>query len=174
MAANAQNPFLIELNAGLKGKFLEMAADYRSAAEDRYALGLADFDAYLEHLEIYRTGKNLPPGHVRSTAYFLLGGDKLLGSGNLRHELNEGLSVFGGHIGYDVRPSERRKGYGSLILQLTLEKARTLGLGRVFLTCDTDNLASAKIIEKHGGKLENQMFYEPTGKIISQYWIELE
>jgi predicted acetyltransferase len=173
MAESTQNPVLVELNAGLKDKFLDMAEEYKSAGEDRYALGIEDFDVYLEYLETYQTGKNLPPGHVRSNAYFLLAGDKLIGSGNLRHELNEGLSVFGGHIGYDVRPSERRKGYGTLILELTLEKARELGLKRVFLTCDTDNVASAKIIEKHGGKLENQMFYQPLGKIISQYWIEL-
>lgn len=173
MTQDAQNPIFVELTADLKDKFLEMVKDHRSAGEDRYDLGLEDFDALLEHLEMYRTGKNLPAGHVRSNSFFLLVGDKLVGSGNLRHELNEGLAGFGGHIGYNVRPSERRKGYGSLILHLTLEKARELGLKRVFLTCDKDNIASAKIIEKHGGRLENQIFYEPTGKVISQYWIEL-
>jgi predicted acetyltransferase len=173
MKTGAQNPVLVELTADLKEKFLEMAEDYRSAGEDRYDAALEDFDAYLAHLEMYRTGENLPEGHVQSSAYYLLADDKLIGSGNLRHELNAGLKVFGGHIGYNVRPSERRKGYGSLILRLTLEKARRLGLERVFLTCDTDNTASAKIIEKHGGRLENRMFYEPTGKVISQYWIEL-
>ena len=173
MSQKAQNPVLVELNAGLKEKFLEMAEDFRSAGEDRYTSGLEDFDAFLESLETYRKGENLPAGHVPSNNFFLLDEDKLIGSGSLRHELSESLAVFGGHIGYAVRPSERGKGYGSLILRLTLEKARALGLERVFLTCDTDNIASSKIIEKHGGKLENQMFYEPAGKVISQYWIEL-
>lgn len=174
MIEDPQKPVLVELAAEWKDKFLAMAKAYRAAGENRYRLGLEDFDAYLEHLEMYRTGKKLPDGHVRSNNFFLLAGDKLIGSGHLRHALNAGLAVMGGHIGYDVCPSERQKGYGSLILALTLEKARELGLERVFLTCDTDNSASAKIIEKNGGKLENRLFYEPTGKLISQYWIELE
>jgi predicted acetyltransferase len=173
MTVVSQKPVLVELSAELKEQFLAMAEAYKAAGENRYRLGIEDFDTYLDQLEMYRTGRNLPDGHVRSNNFFLLAGDKLIGSGHLRHELNAWLAVMGGHIGYDVRPSERRKGYGSLILRLTLEKARARGLERVFLTCDTDNLASAKIIEKNGGKLENQMIYEPTGKLISQYWIEL-
>ena len=173
MTENLENPILVELNAELKDKFLAMAEDYQSAGEDRYQLGIDDFNAFLGSLEMYRTGKNLPQGHIRANSFFLLVNDKLIGRGDLRHQLNEGLAVMGGHIGYDVRPSERRKGYGSLILQLTLEKARAIELERVFLTCDTDNIASAKIIEKNGGKLENQIIYEKTGKLISQYWIDL-
>jgi predicted acetyltransferase len=173
MTENPPNPVLVELNAGMKDKFLEMAREHKSAGEERYKSGLDNFNALLEELKMYRTGENLPAGHVRSDTYFLLAGDKLIGSGSLRQELSEGLAVYGGHIGYNVRPSERHKGYGSLILRLMLEKARGRGLKKVFLTCDTDNVASAKIIEKHGGKLENQKFYEPAGKLISQYWIEL-
>lgn len=173
MTEDSPKPILVELSAELKDEFLEMAEDHRAHGEDRYDHALDDFDAYLAKLEMYRTGLGLPPGHVGSSAYFLLAGGKLVGSGNLRHELNENLSVRGGHIGYAVRPSERRKGYGSLILALTIEKARARRLERVFLTCDADNTASAKIIEKHGGRLVDQLIYEPTGKLISQYWIEL-
>jgi len=173
MNKNALKPDFIELNAGLKDKFWAMAKDYQSAGEDRFQSGIENFEAYLESLERYRTGKNLPAGHVPSNTFFLSVSGKLVGSGSLRHELNDKLAVYGGHIGYAVRPSKRRKGYGSLILSLMLEKARAFGLKRVFLTCDADNIASAKIIEKHGGRLENQIFYEETGKIISQYWIEL-
>ena len=174
MTANAQKPVLVELSRELKDKFLEMAQEHKSAGEARYSDGLDDFEGLIKSLEMYRTGKDLPAGHVRSNTFFLLDGDKLVGSGGLRHELSETLAVYGGHIGYNVRPSERRKGYGSLILRLTLEKARALGLEKVFLTCDTDNIASSKIIEKHGGKLEDRIFYEPAGKQISQYWIELK
>ena len=71
-----------------------------------------------------------------------------------------------------MRPSERRKGYGTLILELTLEKAKDLGLDKVLLTCDTDNVASAKIIEKNGGKLAGQAISNKNGKQISRYWIE--
>lgn len=173
MSGNLQHPVLIELNHEFKDKFLAMAEDFQSAGDDRYQPATEDFDGYLERLKMYRTGENLPSHLVRANAFFLLADDKLIGRGDFRHRLNETLAVMGGHIGYDVRPSERRKGYGSLILELTLEKARALGLDKVFLTCDADNIASAKIIEKHGGKIQDQMIYEETGKLISQYWIEL-
>jgi len=168
-----QNAEFLELNAGLKDEFLELANDYKRAGENRFESGIEDFEAYLKSLEMYRTGKDLPEGHVGSNVFFLLIEDKMVGSGSLRHELSKTLAVYGGHIGYAVRPSERRKGYGSLILHLTLEKAREFGFKRVFITCDTDNIASSKIIKKNGGRLENQLFYEPVGKLISQYWIEL-
>lgn len=174
MSQDERNPVLIELTAEYKDRFFEMAQEYKAAGEERYRFGFENFEALLEQMEMYRAGENLPDGHVRSNTFFLLDGEKLIGSGSLRHQLSETLAVYGGHIGYDVRPSERRKGYGSLILRLMLEKARAIGLERVFVTCDADNVASAKIIEKHGGRLENQMFYEPTGKMISQYWIELK
>jgi predicted acetyltransferase len=170
---NLQNFALIELTADLKEEFLAMAQEYKSAGEDRYQDAIDDFETYLAQLKKFAKDVDLPKHFVPSTAYFLLANGKLIGSGNLRHRLNDGLKVFGGHIGYNVRPAERRKGYGLLILRLTLEKARNIGLEKVFLTCDTDNIASAKIIEKHGGKLENQMIYEPIRKMISQYWIEL-
>jgi predicted acetyltransferase len=173
MAENVQKPLFIELNADLKDEFLAMAKDYISAGEKRFESGIEDFDGFLESLENHRTGKNLPAGRVGYNTFCLFVGGKIVGSGSLRHKLNETLAVYGGHIGYAVRPSERRKGYGSMILQLTLEKAREFGLQRVFLTCDTDNIASAKIIEKNGGRLEKVTFYEPVGKQISQYWIDL-
>ena len=173
MNEHQQTPILIELNAEFKEKFLEMAEDFHAVGENRHQIKAEDFAGFLDQLETYRTGLNLPKDYVSYSAFYLFDGEKLLGSGSLRHELNENLAVYGGHIGYTVRPSERRKDYGSRILQLTLEKARNFGFKKVFLTCDTDNIASSKIIEKHGGKLENQMFYEPIGKLISQYWIEL-
>jgi predicted acetyltransferase len=98
---------------------------------------------------------------------------KLVGRSDLRHRLNPALEIIGGHIGYDVRPSERRKGFGTLILKLIMEKARKIGLSEVLVTCDTDNIASAKIIEKNGGKLEKQIIYEKTGKLVSHYRIQL-
>ncbi len=173
MKESRQNSYLVELNAELKDKFLVMAKDYQSAGDSRYEFGIDNFETYLERLEMYRTGKDLAEHLVKANTFFLFDNDKLIGRGDLRNQLNENLATMGGHIGYDVRPSERQKGYGSLILKLTLEKAREIKLDRVFLTCDADNIASAKIIQRNGGKLENQLFYEKTGKLISQYWIEL-
>ena len=174
MTENLPSPVLIELTTDMKDELLKMAQEYKSVGEDRYQDAIDDFEAYLESLKMFAADENLPAHCVPSNAFFLVSNGKIIGSGNLRHRLNDGLKVYGGHIGYNVRPSERQKGYGSLILQLTLEKVRNLGLEKVFLTCDTDNIASAKIIEKNGGKLENQMIYENTGKLISQYWIQVE
>jgi predicted acetyltransferase len=87
--------------------------------------------------------------------------------------LNPDLEIEGGHIGYAIRPSLRKMGYGTLILTLTLEKARALGLRGVLVTCDTENLGSARIIEKNGGVLESVAISPDSNKKISRYWIEI-
>lgn len=150
-----------------------MAEEWRAAGEARYDDALADFDAYLRHLRDGARGVNLAPGRVPYSTFWLVADGRVVGRGSLRHRLNEFLEREGGHVGYDVRPSERRKGYGTLILQLTLERARALGLRRVLLTCDADNLPSARIIEKCGGVLDSRALSELTGEPISRYWIEL-
>jgi predicted acetyltransferase len=174
VAINQQNGVLVELTAKLKPQFLEMAADYQSAGENRHDAGVEDFDAYLERLAMYASGVDLPVDHVPSNEFYLLGEGKLIGRVGLRRRLNRELEIIGGHIGYDIRPSERGKGFGTLILQLALEKARAIGLQNVLLTCDADNVASARIIEKNGGRLDKQIIYEKTGKLISQYRIDLQ
>jgi len=116
----------------------------------------------------------LPDGWVPGTTYWLIrDGKTIVAQSNLRHRLTPSLERVGGHIGYATRPSERRKGYGTLLCALTLQKARELGLKRVLITCDADNLASARIIEKNGGRLENQELSQATGKLKNRYWIEL-
>ncbi len=83
------------------------------------------------------------------------------------------MEDVGGHIGYRIRPSERRKGYGTLILALTLAEARKLGLPRVLLTCDQDNIASARVIQANGGALASEGYSPQTQTLVSRYWIEL-
>jgi len=91
----------------------------------------------------------------------------------LRHALTPHLAQIGGHIGYNVRPSQRRQGYGTALLAYTLEQARQFGLTGVLITCDTDNIGSARIIEKNGGQLINQTMVDGYAKLISRYWIDL-
>jgi predicted acetyltransferase len=90
---------------------------------------------------------------------------------SIRHELNEFLTNFGGHIGYGVRPAYRRRGYASEILTQALIIARAEGIDRVLITCDQQNTASAKIIEAHGGVLED-VRPDPAGPPKRRYWIE--
>lgn len=170
---NYENCILVKPSADLKPEFLKMVAEYQAEGEDRYDHPAADFEAYLERLKKFEIGENLPADRVPSTTYFLICSEKIIGRSDVRRKLNPALEVKGGHIGYDIRPSERRKGFGTLILKLTLEKAREIGLERVLITCDADNVASAKIIESSGGKLAKQLIYEETKTLISQYWIDL-
>ncbi len=129
-----------------------------------------DFDYYLANLDL----KEARDGLVPDSTFFLLDDERniLLGAVNIRHYLSDHLMKYGGHIGDGIRPSERRRGYGTLIISLALEKCRELGIERVLITCDKDNIGSAKSIIRNGGVLENELTDED-GDIIQRYWIDL-
>ena len=78
------------------------------------------------------------------------------------------------NIGYLVRPSKRKMGYGKILLSLALEKARDIGLKKVLVTCRNDNIGSAKVIESNDGKYENNYYDKGSGKTYRRYWIECE
>ena len=134
---------------------------------------LKDFVGYVKERLNWSQGVNLPENFVPCNEYWLLNQKKIIAFSSLRHRLNDHLRNVGGHIGYYVRPEERRKGYGTEILRLTLEKAKELGLERVLVTCDEDNVASVKIIEKNGGLLEDAYQENETAVPKRRYWIEL-
>lgn len=133
----------------------------------------ADFDSVLADLRRYEPGNELPEGFVHSEYLWLVHGDTYLGRASLRHTLNERLREFGGHIGYEVRPSARRQGHGKTLLRLTLERARELGLERALVTCDADNLGSRGVIEGNGGVLEAEVMVSDHPKLLRRYWITL-
>jgi predicted acetyltransferase len=104
---------------------------------------------------------------------WLVEGDEFIGEASIRHELNAHLLREGGHVGYGIRPSRQRRGYGRLILALALEECRRLGLERVLVTSLADNLGSVRIIEANGGRLENETI-DPSGRRrLRRYWISL-
>lgn len=117
--------------------------------------GFADFVQSLRDAE---RGVGLPPGWVPCTTYWIVDSTDpghVLGSLALRHHLDSGfLAEYGGHIGYGVRPSARRRGVAAAALRAALPRARDLGLDRVLLTCDDDNEASRRTIERCGGVFE--------------------
>ncbi len=129
-----------------------------------------DFDYYLSHLE-YKEPVN---GRVPDSVFFCLDVERnrLVGAVNIRHYLTEYLLREGGHIGDGIRPSERRKGYATAMIKLALEECKKLGILRVLMICDKDNIGSAKSILKNGGVLENE-FMNSEGKIEQRYWIDL-
>jgi predicted acetyltransferase len=110
-------------------------------------------------------------GRVHATYWWIVEGDTYLGAINLRHRLNEFLIRAGGHIGYGVRPSARRRGVASWALGEVLPRARALGLDRVLVTCADDNPASARTIERQGGVLEDMQVTE--FGLTRRYWIDL-
>ena len=128
-----------------------------------------------EQIENNRKGINLKPGRVASTYYWLIENNEFIGQITIRHELNDDLLNYGGHIGYGVRYSKYNQGYGTLMLSLALKKSKELGLDKVLITCNDDNYGSARVIEKNGGILENKVKNIIDGEeiITRRYWINL-
>ncbi len=125
----------------------------------------AAFVAHLRRLE--DPGVVRPLALVPDTKLWLTRGEVYLGALSLRHELNEYLFEQGGHIGYSVRPSMRRRGLATATLQRALVLAGSLGLARVLVTCERTNLGSAAVIERCGGVLED------VRGAMRRYWIDL-
>ena len=133
-----------------------------------------DFAGLVRWLNEQSQGVGLKEGWVASSTFWLASSDeRILGVVNLRHKLTDKLRDFGGHIGYGVRPSERNKGYATRMLRLTLDKARALGIHRVLVTCDADNIASQRVILKNGGVLDSESYSEQAGRVTQRYWIDL-
>lgn len=130
---------------------------------------LADVRAYIDPATV-------PVGKVQATQFLAVreSDGRLVGMINVRHSLNEHLQKFGGLIGYSVRPSERRKGYGREQLRLALLFCKeTLGLDRALITCKTGNEGSRRTILSAGGVYENTV-HEPGQNVdLERYWITL-
>ncbi|MCE5260042.1 MAG: GNAT family N-acetyltransferase [Chloroflexi bacterium] len=170
---------LVTLQEDMLPAFMELLRDYTSEQASRYGrdleLAQADFAGYVKHLEEQAAGVNLPRGYVPSNTYWLqnAAGD-LLGGIRLRPLLSPLLAHEAGHIGYDIRPSKRGQGYGTLQLTLLLPYAREMGLDHVLITCKRENIASARVIEKNGGEFENEVLsWVKPNTWFRRYWIRL-
>ena len=126
-----------------------------------------DFAYYCENLEVRDTNCGMVP----DSTFFCLDEDRniIVGAVNIRHYLNESLLLNGGHIGDGVRPSERRKGIATKMIALALDECKKLGIERVLMVCDKENVGSAKSIQNNGGILENEI--EVNGVMEQRYWI---
>ena len=170
---------LIKLTKEYKNELIGMIDEWRADQEQNHTdcspwaifrNDCHDFDYYLEHLE----NKSTTGGWVPDSVFFLLDDERnrLLGAVNIRHYLTDALLKDGGHIGDGIRPSERRKGYATKMIHLALEECRKLGIDRVLMICNKDNIGSARSIIRNGGVLENEIT-SSDGSVLQRYWIQL-
>lgn len=134
---------------------------------------LDNYDEWLEKLEIERKMQPTPDRVPAGTFMLIRKSDnKLLGIVNIRMSLNDKLLQHSGHIGYGIRPSERKKGYASYQLYCALKFCDENGIDRALLTCDKNNIGSAKTIQNCYGVLENEIQEE--NRITQRYWINVK
>lgn len=166
---------LVKLEPCYRRHLNDMLGEWYASGEEivPYAisrLDYRDFDDYMNHLEVKDdTGRLVP-----DSTFFCLDEEQdiFVGAVNIRHYLNQRLLLNGGHIGDGVRPSQRRKGIATRMIGLALEECRKLGITRVLMVCDKENIGSARSIQNNGGVLENEVVVE--GVTEQRYWIELE
>jgi predicted acetyltransferase len=143
-----------------------------------------NYEEWLEYNIKNRNKSTASPNWVPATTFFAFRkqDNKIVGIIDIRHNLeNEFLAEYGGHIGFSVRPTERKKGYATEMLNIALKYAKSLGLKKVMLGCFSDNIASIKTIEKCGGVLTETKVYsgdklnmpDLQAKTVNIYWIEL-
>ncbi len=136
---------------------------------------IKDVDKWLEKIRKDVSIDTIQEGKIPSTLFLGIrkSDNRIVGTIQIRHKLNEKLLLNVGHIGDGVRPSERKKGYATEMIRLALEECKKLGIYEVLMVCYKDNIGSQKSIIKNGGVLENEIPAE-NGKIDQRYWIKLK
>ncbi len=157
---------------------LEMIQEFLDNGEEKlpWSSGLRDgmtYNDFLKKLQDNHEGKNLKPWYVRSDLYFLIDDQgKMVGIESIRYELNDALRFDAGNIGYSIRPSERKKWYATIGLNLALQKCKEAWLDKVLLTCRKNNIGSSKAMIKNGWIRDSE--YEFEGDIKERYRITIK
>jgi predicted acetyltransferase len=159
-----------EIINGYKGEFIETGDSMDGTA----GLQNADtFEEWYSALIDNSSEETVREGLVPATTFLAIrkSDSKLVGMINIRHKLNDYLLKSGGNIGYSIRKTEREKGFATEMLKIALEKCKDMRIDKVLITCNKDNIASAKTIINNGGILENEILEE--NRITQRYWITL-
>lgn len=168
---------LIQPSLEYESEYLSFYHEWKESGEDMVPWVISkdpsNFQEMIQSLLDSEQGKNLASNWVPNSTYWLVDDDKrVIGAVNIRHQLTEKLFNSGGHIGYGIRPTERRKGYATRLLSLSLEITRELGLEKALVVCDADNIGSKRTIIKNGG-IPDTDFIEEDGNRINRFWITL-
>ncbi|MGP4060272.1 GNAT family N-acetyltransferase [Halobacillus sp. H74] len=167
--------YLIAPTVEIKEEYLAFYKEWKESGEVMTPWVIekdpSDFENMVQYLSSNARGVNLPEGWVPDSTYWLTDENKkVLGAVNIRHSLTELLMNAGGHIGYGIRPSERKKGYATRLLELSLLKAKELGIKRALVVCDESNIGSLKTILNNGGHPDED-FIEEDGNVVKRFWI---
>ncbi|MEB9503603.1 GNAT family N-acetyltransferase [Bacillus anthracis] len=171
------NVSLLTPTTDLQDEYLDFYNEWKDSGETMIPWVISkdpsNFPAMVQELLDAHNGVNLPESWVPDSTYWLVtDNNRIVGAVNIRHSLTEHLLNAGGHIGYGIRPSERRKGYATKLLALSLEKAKQLNITKALIVCDEVNTASEKTI-LHNGGLRDEDFIEEDGNVVRRFWIEL-
>ncbi|UCE36714.1 MAG: GNAT family N-acetyltransferase [Thermoplasmata archaeon] len=167
---------LIEPSIDYQKEYTQFLEDFKSTKEKLVPFILeydtSKFPGFIQKLKDSSMGIGLPEGWIPHTTFWLVDPNKnVIGVVNIRHKINDKLERIGGHIGFSIAPSYRRKGYGKIILKLALDKVSKFGLKQVLLTCDKENIGSVKVIKYNNGVLDSEDIVD--GMRIQRYWIKI-
>ena len=170
-------------NTAYKSKAMEFINELHTYGSEIHGSGSLDrylrestYEAWLKKILGDIDIANIPEGKVPALTYFYVreSDDKIVGMVNIRLALNDFLANEGGHIGYCIRPTERKKHYATAMLKDALQVCKTIGIKDVIVTCDKSNIASAKVIRNCGGELDAEFFSNTYGETIQRYVIKLK
>ena len=170
---------LVKLTHEYKDQLFDMLEEWKNDIIENHTnispwrIWANDFHDFDDYVKSINATEELNNDWVPDTTLFCLDRDRniFVGAVSIRHYLNDKLLKTGGHIGDGIRPGERRKGYATAMIAVALEECKKLGITRVLMCCDKNNIGSAKSIIKNGGVLENEI--EEDGHIEQRYWIQL-
>ena len=169
--------FLTEPDSKYQSSFLTGLREFHQEGrmlQYNWQVMSSNFESFLYHLKAQQDPTKLPPHSILQSHFWLVNDSEFIGILSLCSGPEDFFLRISGHIGYQIRPSQRRRGYGKQLLRLGLQKAKELGLTRVLLTCDEDNIASKKVIESNGGQFENAIQIEDSPVKKLRFWIDLD
>jgi len=163
---------------GLADSYRALVREFQARGEPLVPFPLSyenrDFDAFVRGLEASSRGEGLPDGFVPHSTFWLVDdAGEVVAVSNLRHRLTDKLRIEGGHIGYGVRPSARRRGHATALLGHTLQEARAVGVTDALVTCAKGNAGSVATILRCGGKYDDEEFVPERNEVVQRYWIAI-